>query len=202
MRKINAEIEGIAPILFNRFTEEAIEAMEKMSGGKKKTKKAKVAEAADKVYRNGAGVLCIPSANVKKCILEGCGMAGFKIGRRSAVPFMRALVFIEEDMLSFGVKEADGVHELAGRHLKDFDGIHECTGRIPPKTGARAVIRRPYLDTGWILRVPFIVVDERINDEMLHGSLQEAGLLVGLCDHRPDFGRFKVNNFEVEKQKA
>jgi len=210
MRKITAVIEGIAPILFNRFTEEAIDAMEKMSGGKKKTKKDKVVEATTKVYRDAEGFLCVPSDNVKKCILEGCAMGGYKIGRRSAMPFMRATLFLEGQTVSFGKKDPDGHHTTEvfrhdGKtfyHIKEPDGIHECTGRIPPRTGARVVIRRPYLDTGWTLTLPLIAMDDRINDEMIQGSIQEGGLLVGLCDHRPEYGRFKINKFEIKEAKV
>jgi len=183
MKKVKVEIEGICPILFNRFTDEAQTAMEKGTSGKKLSKNDKIKEAKNKVYRQSPrGEIGVPSNNIKKSMLIGCQMAGIKVGRRGAMSYMRATMFLDTDFVSFGVKKPDG--------------IHECTGRIPPRTGARAVIRRPFLNTGWKLSFQLILTDERIPPETAKISLEEAGLLCGLCDHRPEYGRFKVNKFD------
>lgn len=182
MQQIKVEIEGISPMLFNNLLDPSV--LEK-KGGKKKTKKDYLEEVKHKVYREKeTGPIGVPADNIKKCLLEGCTSAGVKIGRKSAMPIMRATVFLEDDFVSLGVKKPDGVHE--------------CTGRIPPRTGARAIIRRPYVKTGWKLSFTLLLMDERISPEMVEDSLIEAGLIIGLCDHRPEYGRSKKNKFEVE----
>jgi len=184
IRKIEVDIEGISPVLFNRFTEEAQIALEARTTGKRKTVDDKMKEAETKVYRKTPrGNLIIPKTHIKKSMLEGCGFAGFKIGRRSAAPFIRATVFVNDDM-DLGVKKPDG--------------IHECTGRIPPgPKGKMVVIRRPYLDTGWKASFGMMATDDRVDLSIIEGSIREAGLVCGLCDHRPEFGRFIVKRFEV-----
>jgi len=187
MRIYRVEIIGICPILFNRFLPEAMEVLDDPSKrGKKKAKNAKMVEAQRKVYRmNDAekGPIGIPACNLKKSLLQGCGMAGLKIGRKSAEPYMRATVFLGKPFIP-----------IIGK--KKPDGIHECTGRIPPRTGSRAIIRRPYLDAGWRCEFELHATDERIGQEMLFEALSEAGLIVGVCDYRPEFGRYDIKGFE------
>jgi hypothetical protein len=185
MKRVRVEIEGIAPILFNKMTSSALSQLDSGGRGKKKDRDAQILNAKDKVYREKPkGPIGIPSGNFKKALLEGCKMAGAKVGRKSAEPFMRATVFPEKDFISFGKKKEDG--------------IHECTGRVPPRTGGRVIIRRPYLKEGWKASFSLLLMDDRITSGIVKESLEEAGLLIGLCDHRPEFGRFKVNKFDVE----
>lgn len=185
MYQIKVTYEGIAPILFNRFTEEQKEALETRRTGGTRTKKGSEKEALGKVYRNSKGLYC-PAANIKKSFLNGITKGNIKEGRGSARPYLEATVFVQPTEVPFGVKEADFIHEV--------------TGRIPPKTGARVVIRRPGLKEGWRLSFTLMVVDDRRSDESIKRGCEEAGLLVGLCDGRPEYGRFIVKEWEVIKK--
>jgi len=81
------------------------------------------------------------------------------------------------------------------------DGIHIATGRIPPgPRGARVILRRPYLKEGWQLNYALYFMDERVSPPMVEESIKEGGLLVGLCDHRPEYGRSKLIRFEEIKE--
>ena len=182
MYEIKATIEGIAPILFNRFTEEQQKALEERKTGGTRTVAKSQAEALKKVYRNGNGLYC-PAANLKKSLLNGITKGNVKEGRGSARPYIEATVFIKPQEVEFG--------------KKDPDFIHECTGRIPPKTGARVVLRRPGLREGWELSFSMIVMDDRRSADQIRLGWEEAGLLVGLCDGRPEYGRFILKEWEV-----
>ena len=182
MQTVNVEIEGISPILFNNFFDPSV--LDK-PGGKKKSMAQRALDVDQKVYRKtNTGPIGIPSMNIKKCMLEGSQFSGMKIGKRGAVEYIRATMFFDTDFVSFGVKKPNG--------------IHECTGRIPPKTGARVMIRRPYLNAGWKLAFNLLFMDERVSLEMGRDALTEGGLVRGLCDHRPEYGRFKINRFDIE----
>ena len=185
MYQINATIEGIAPILFNRFTEEQQKAMETRKTGGTRTVEGSKKEALTKVYRNKEGLFC-PAANLKKSFLNGITKGNIKEGRGSARPYLEATVFIQPSEVPFGVKDADFIHEV--------------TGRIPPKTGARVVIRRPGLKEGWRLSFALQVVDDRRSPDSIQRGFEEAGLLIGLCDGRPEYGRFIVKDWEVIKK--
>lgn len=185
MERILVEIKGLCPILFNRFTEKAQEGLIKGSSGKRLSKEDKLKEAEDKVYRKkGVKEIGIQAVAIKKTLIEGCGLTSIKIGKRSAVGYLKGGVFLEEDFVPIIKKPKP-------------DGIHECSGRIPPRTGARAMIYRPYVDTGWKALFHLIIAHPRISIDIVKNALDEAGLIVGLLDHRPDFGRFIVTKFEI-----
>ncbi len=185
MYQIKVTIEGIAPILFNRFTDEQKEALETRRTGGTRTKEDSKKEALTKVYRNDAGLYC-PSVNIKKTFLNGITKGNIKEGRSSARPYLEATVFIQPSEVPFNVDEPDFIHEI--------------TGRIPPKTGARVIIRRPGLKEGWKLSFTLVVVDDRRSAESIRRGFEEAGLLVGLCDGRPEYGRFIVKDWQVIKK--
>lgn len=186
MERIQCEIMGIAPLLFHRFTEAAQGQMEKGITGKKKTKDQHLNEAQDLVYRNDSGEIGVPALNVKKSLLEGCRSATLKMGRKSAEPYMRASVFVDRDFCSLGKTKEDG--------------IHECAGHIPPgKGGKMAIIRRPFVKEGWRLTFGLMVFDERVDFTLVETALREAGKMIGLCDHRPEYGRYEVIRFEPQE---
>jgi len=185
MVTIKCEIEGVCAMLFKRLTEEIAEGI--VTGvNKKYTEKERKKFAENHVYkktpRSNIGV---PALNLKKCLLEGCISSGVKCGRKSATQYVRATVFIDPDFLDLGQKKPDG--------------IHAATVRIPPRTGARVMGYWPYVDAGWKLNFHFNLFDERITPELLKVALTEAGTIKGLCDHRPEYGRFKINRFDLEE---
>lgn len=58
---------------------------------------------------------------------------------------------------------------------------------------------RPGLNSGWRVNPVFNVFDDRIEEDKLKIALESAGLLIGVCDWRPEYGRFIVKKWEVEK---
>jgi len=182
MIKIDVEIEGICPMLFNNFFDP-----DSLKGtSKKKTQKEYDDETKYRVYRkNGKGPIGVEATALKKCIILGAMSAGLKIGRKGAAEYLRATVFATPDFMSLG--------------KKDPDGIHECTARVPPRTGGRVQRKRPYVDTGWKLPFQLLLTDGRITPDMAKIALEEAGLVKGLYDHRPEYGRFKINKFKEAK---
>ena len=183
MYRINGKIQGVAPLLFNRFTEEAQEGLKKAATGGRFTDEQRIAEAMEKVYRGEKG-LYLPAWNFKRVMVEGCRKAGLKEGRASAAPFLEATVFAD-GQLWFGKDEPDF--------------IHETWGRRPPKTGGACIVRRPALDVGWELPFGLTVVDDRRSDSQIRRAVEEGGLLCGLGSWRPEYGRFVVVEWSVER---
>lgn len=179
MQEIKVKIEGIAPLLFNRLTDpDAL----KTKGRSTPTESEKQAEAKAKVYRDEDGNMGIPADAIKKCLREGCRSAGLKLGKKSAEPLLRALVHVDNRMIvPFYPTKTEP------------DGYHEASARIPPRTGARVMKIWPYCKAGWKMEFTLLVIDEqRISSNLLRRAMDEAGLCCGLCDHRPEYGRFKV----------
>ena len=189
---IHVKIEGVAPILFNRWTEEASDKLRSGATGGKFTDASRLAEAMTKVYRDEEGkYLTIPGWNLKKCILQGCQRAGLKEGRVGMMPFLAATVFVAGDPVFVAGDPSSGV--------TDPDFVDERSGRRPAKTGGAALIKRPALKEGWQLPFTLNVVDDRRDAPSIRRAVEEAGLMVGLGDFRPEFGRFVVREWSVSR---
>lgn len=182
MYHITGTIEGIADILFN--APPPIE--EEKGSGKKHPSKMSIEElredALKRLHVNGRG-LFHPSMAFLNCLYAGSNRAGLKDGKRSLSGTLEATVFVEGELL-FGVDKPDY--------------IHETWGRVPPRTGAMVVIRRPALKAGWRLPFNLLIADDRISSASIREALDHAGLLVGLGGWRPQYGRFKVIEWESE----
>lgn len=185
MYTLKGKLIGIAAILFNRLLEEAQEQIADRKSGPTLTREEKIKQAHRKVYRRD-GVIGIPAKNVKKCLLQGSRMLKQKRQRSSLWPYLQGASFFTEDFLSLG--------------RKGPDLIHEETGRQPPgPRGAPVTIYRPALREGWELPFGLVVYDDTLPKSQVKEALEYAGLMVGLCDHRPDYGRFQVEWEEEEE---
>jgi len=184
MYRVNVTIEGVAPYLYGKWTKESKEALRKGTGGGKKSISDREQEALEKVCRNSNG-LYLPAQDIEACLVQGVKMENLKEGRSSAAPYVEATVFVEQREIAFGKQESDF--------------MHECLGRRPPKRGGACIILRPGLNEGWQLSFTFIVADDRRTPELLRQGFEGAGLLVGLGEWRPKYGRFIVKKWEVKK---
>lgn len=175
MYDIRVTIEGVAPLLLNRMADPS----SLRAPNRRKSDDELRDEATARAYRDADGIY-LPEWNVKRMILDGCRKAGIKDGKASAVGNFQGQLFLERNP-----------HFVQ----KDVDSILEVVGRIPPRTGAAAVIRRPMLNPGWRLPFTIHVVDNRRDPDSIRRSIEEAGLLVGLGSWRPEYGRFGVIEF-------
>lgn len=182
MYEITGQIEGVADILFHRFTEEAKDKLDNNVTGGTRTPEQAQTEAGTFVYRDDRG-LVLPADNLNRALVQGCQKASLKEGKKGLASLVEATVFVQGAM-PFGVTEPDY--------------IHECSGRRPPRTGGRCVIRRSAMRAGWKLPFKLAVTDDRRNPDSLRLGLEHAGLLVGLGDWRPKFGRFIVTVWQVK----
>lgn len=180
MRKVEIEIKGVAPILFNGWTGEI--------GDKAPTNQAEeIAQGWRREYKNDAGLFW-PVDNLKKCWYEGAKKARqiFNLKRKGGAgvaDFIRSGVFIDPMEIPFGIRKADR--------------LHEQMGRIPPGPKGHAVlIRRPILDE-WSLAFTAIVLDPVMTDDEMRVSLEAGGMFVGMGGHRPEFGRFEIAKFKA-----
>jgi len=178
MYKLQGKMIGVAPILFERLLDEAREQIDQGKNTPRLTREQKIQQAYLKVYRQD-GHMGVPSKNAKKCLLEGSRMLKQKRQRSGLWRYLRGAVFFSEDFLPFAQKEPDL--------------IHEDTARIPPgPKGVPCTIFRPALRKGWELPFILMVYDDTIPEGQIKEALEYAGLMVGICGYRPDYGRFRV----------
>lgn len=178
MYKLGGKLVGVVPILFNRFTEEAQDALTKRKGGIKKTREQLIEEAPNKLYPSDNGLVCLPRVNLEASLVNGSKMAGQKHGRKALWRYLEAMVFGTDESFYFTDKtKPDGIDIRKGTN---------------PNTRNAVMIYRPYLDGGWELPFQLLVTNDIIPAEQVKDALEFAGLCVGLCDYRPKFGRFVV----------
>ncbi len=181
MRKFKVRIKGVAPILFNRVHADELGAVR---GRRTQNDAADAEEVERKVYRNEEQHLCVPAINIKQSIIIGTKMSKLKYGKPAAWRYLEPLVFITPVMVPFMPLRTE------------YDGVDSRVGRRPPKTGGRVVVRRPFIKEGWVLEFEALLVDDAFPVDIVQQAFINGGLFAGLCDFRPEFGRYLLETFE------
>ncbi len=172
---------GVAPILFHRWDVEAV----KEKGASAKGSKAKKTDNLESyVYRMTDGTLGVPGMNFTAALQEA---ARYESDPRSPRKSLR-------DLVKAAIIPLDDVAPFEPRR-KEWD--YEDKRRAPvQRQGITRV--RPALKEGW--RLSFIVLvtlPHYVTPELLTKLANSAGLIAGLCDHRPTYGRFTVAGFKL-----
>lgn len=176
---VECEIEGTAPLLFHRWSVDAIEE-------KAKAKKGSEAKKTDNIesymYRDDKNNVAIPSEYFRQSVIHA---AKFKQDprspRKSAMDLFKAGIATLGELCSLGVKEPDYLDRR--RVVIQRNGITRV---------------RPAMQSGWKCKASFqILLPEYIQPGLMNETLQYAGRIVGVGDFRPSFGRFIVTGFEV-----
>ncbi|MHB1670178.1 hypothetical protein [Thiomonas sp.] len=176
---VTVGIEGVADILFHRWSNEDVEAKSTAAKGSK-TKKTD--EPAAYVYRDEHGELAIPGEYLRQSII---GAAKFqqdpRSPRKSAMDLYKAAVVALTPLASLGTKEWDYLDRR--RVTIQRNGITRV---------------RPAMLKGWKAEFDLLVnIPEYIQPADLNQTIQQAGRLIGLADFRPTYGRFVVTKFSV-----
>lgn len=191
MYSAKVTIRGLVPVCFNRPSDDLRSKIETRSAGGRRTGAKAQEEAEDRIYTNSHGIYA-PRRWLKSCLLEGCTLANLKYGRRGLYPYLQGAVLIMEEEVSLC---------RDGQPILERDFIHERWGRIPPKTGALALLRNPGIHAGWEGQFTFLVGDDGIDPDMVRQALASGGALRGIGNGRPEFGRFEVTGWEVVTKK-
>lgn len=174
--------------MFNAWTAEELRKLETGGTGGRVSVQDRETEAQERLYHDETGIY-VPARCLKACLYKGAQRAGLKRGRGSLVPYLEATVFCSERKLYV---------YRNGEIMREGDGIQQEIVRRPPRTGGAALVSWPYLNTGWRIPGQFIVVDDRLDEKQIHTALTEAGMLAGLLEGRPEYGRFIVSEWKPE----
>jgi len=185
MYKIHLEIEGIVPLRMNALTKEAKDSIRIATAGKRKNDKELQEEADRGVYRDNEGQICVEAKALKACGRNGAGR--IKISRRTLTQDFKGAVHFENQFVP--------LLDENGKRFKKQSGYHFEFCKIPPKKGTPVPKMWAYFDK-WNLKATAIVVDDRISVDAIKDAFTEGGMLYGLLDGRPDWGRFVVKKCE------
>ena len=187
--KISVTIEGVTPLLMNRFTE-ANEVQ--VSGGTSATYKSGKGtpreQAEPKRYADKNGVLYIPGPNIFATLVA----AGVfhKVGKSKLTTMKTSLipagVMVDELVCSLGTDQ----WEVDSRSV------------VIPSTGGRIMCHRPRVDE-WECPFTLDIDESMFSPALVRAIVDDAGKKIGLGDYRPSrkgpFGRFVVKTWVVQK---
>lgn len=190
---VDVTIEGQAPLLCNKFHDEA---QQKASNGSSSAMAAgsngephEQAEA--KLYLNSEGEPVIPQPNLLRCIIDAGKF--FKAGKSKITTQKSSL--IPACLSILGV-------ELPIRHRQPWSVDSRPIRN--PATGGRRLAHRPRFDD-WAVDFTMEIDTREMNERLVRDIVDKAGKAIGLGDFRIDckgpFGRFVVTKWSVQDDK-
>jgi hypothetical protein len=181
MKKYEVEIEGVSPLLMNRFVSGT-----DLEPTKKKIIITKQVDVKDKLYLLSDGKAYIPAIYIERAMIEA-GKSFKGKGKSSLSKILGAMLSVEPAALV----------------LTNQKWVEDIQVGVNPMTKGRMNIHRPRFDN-WGTKFKMIVSIDEIPTERLKEILDYAGLYVGLGDWRPakkgKYGKFIVKKFEEVKE--
>lgn len=179
---IEVKLEGVSPMLMNRFTDAA--ALAVSSGTSSAIQGAKPGprdQAAAKVYAGSDGKPVLPAPNLLACLVDAgrhikAGRSKISTARSSLVPAGIGIVELELPIVP-------AKWEVDSRPV------------VIPSTGGRIIAHRPRFDA-WAVKFTLDVDGEIFSATVVRELVDIGGKRIGIGDFRParrgPFGRFKV----------
>ena len=183
--KIKIGLEGVAPIMFDRFIDHS--------------KEAKPPE--QKLYLSEGNQLVIPAENIYSFLFGenpmGTARALEKKAGKEFVRYGMAHIFIDPVLIPFLDEQNKPVifdDFKDGRFLIWESAARTKQGTLSIKQEAKP---RPYLILPWKIEFNLTLVkNEKIDSVKLENWFRQGGIIIGLGTYRPRFGRFIVSEWE------
>lgn len=176
---------GTNDILFHRWNNEVVEAK---AAAKKGSIEKKTEDPEAYVYRDDDGYICIPGRYIIRSVVEaGRNFSDPRSARKMAKDLVQAAVIADEQLSPILVN---------GNPMKTWE--YDDRQRV---TIMRSAITRtrPAFKKGWEVDFTLIsLVPDLVTPDFLRKLVDHAGLLIGLGDFRPTYGRFRVNRWEIQ----
>lgn len=175
----NVRIQGVADLLFHRWSVEAVEAKNSAAKG---SKARKTDDIESMVYRNDEGFLCLPGEYLRMAMIYS---SKFRQDPRSP----------RKSMFDLAKAALISLTPLASLGKKQWDYEHRCRVTIQRSAITRT---RPAIKSGWEAEFQIMCnLPKYLPPDVVHSLLTDAGKLIGLADFRPSYGRFLVKSFDL-----
>ena len=178
---IQAKIEGVAPIIFHRWSCEDVAEKSKAA---KNSKAKKTDNVESFVWRNSDNQICLPGEYLRQTIIHAAKFRQDpRSPRKSAMDLFKASIVALTELapLNGGIEKWDYIDQR----------------RV---TIQRAAITRmrPAFNAGWTAEVQFsVLTPEYIDPQLFRDVLALGGKLIGTADNRPTYGRFQIVQCDV-----
>jgi hypothetical protein len=193
MSTVNVLIEGVAPLLMHnaRLANPADPIVREIKSitGKHHTKKTETDELRlieleflGGLYENEVAGVHVPGVNV-----EGCLRDGARISSKGKTIESGAQVDPEFIPLIYDGPKT-GIELYRNKRFVD-------TRATKLQKSSTIMRTRPRFDQ-WALEFELTIIDEVVSRSEVKTHLEKAGMLKGLCDFKPKFGRFIVKRFK------
>ena len=171
-------IVGTAPILFHRWSNEAVAEKAAAAAGSKAKKSDNVESY---IYRDSDDHICLPGEYLRQAVIMAAKFRQDpRSPRKSAMDLFKASVVALTELASLGTDKWDFLDRR--RVLIQRNAITR---------------ERPGMKEGWKATIDLMVLTpEYVSLDILSDVLTNAGRLVGVGDFRPTFGRFRVERIE------
>lgn len=190
---IDVTIEGVTPLICNKFTDAQLLAIGSGSTTVfKGDKGTPLEQATAKLYKNDDGSLVIPQPNLFRCIIDAGTF--FKAGKSKVTTQKTSLIPACVDIHGIDIP------------LKHKDPwTVDSRGVVIPSTGGRIGCHRPKFND-WSLSFTMEVDTSMMPVKLLREIVDAAGKRIGLGDFRParkgPFGKFVVTSWKERAAKA
>jgi hypothetical protein len=143
----------------------------------------------EKLYYDGQNTVYIPGENIHECMIEGTAYWGEKVqGNKTFTDLVKSAIVVDSLYFDF-----DKDSPLIVPFGKAANG-NPSRGK---KSGCKVYKIRPLI-MPWGGSFSFSVFDPRLTENVIKTILTFAGTFKGLCDWRPQYGRFELINLEVK----
>lgn len=176
---VDFSIEGVCPILFHAWNNEAVA---EKSAARKGSKAKKTDNVDSYVYRNEKGQICLPGVYVHGSMQYAAKFRQDpRSPRKSAFDLFKAAISPLTEMATLGKAKWDYLDER----------------RVVVQRNA-ITRQRPAFNAGWKANMQFVVnLPEYVSPTFFHEVLTLSGRAIGVGDFRPTYGRFQIVKFEV-----
>lgn len=178
--RVRTSLIGTAPLLFHAWN---VESVAEKANAPKGSKAKKTDDVESYVYRDEQGNLGVPGTNFHAALIEaGRRMQDPASPRKAARELVRAAIVPLTVIASFEP------------HTQEWD--YEDARRVTVQRAGLTRLR-PAMHSGWRLTYEMLITAPHLVTPAMYTTLvNSAGLLVGLCDFRPTFGRFQPIGIE------
>ena len=180
----NVRLQGTQDILFHKWSSEDVESK---AEAKKGSEQKKTDNLEAYVYRNEQGQICIPGRYIVRAVVEAArSFQDPRSSRKTAKDLVQAAVMCDELLSPILINGEPAVN------WEYEDRQRVCIMRS-------AITRtRPAFKKGWEVEFSLVsLVPDLVTPDFLRKLVDNAGLLIGLGDFRPTYGRFRVTHWDL-----
>ena len=181
---VEVTMKGTCPLIFHRWSNEDVKEKGQAAKGSS-TKKTDNVESY--VYRNKDGFISLPGIYLRGALVNAAKfIQDPRSSRKSAA-----------DLYKAGVQPITALAPVCcPKPTKNWEFLDQRRVTIQRNGITRS---RPAFEEGWEATVVLsVLTPQYISPKQLQAALVNAGMLVGVGDFRPTYGRFSIIKFDVK----